>query len=926
MTAKVTDSTIDGPYRGIHPFRYSDRQNFFGRKAPLEELFAKVLLYRLVVLFGDSGAGKSSLVNAGLIPALQQEAFGVERIRVRPIPDQPILVERIASSDDGSEFLPSIFSGEEAGSDASTENLPCSPDSFLAVVRDKSKDSRAVLVFDQFEELFTLFEPREGSDATEMQALQQRLLDAILEMATTATLRAKILICIREDYLGKLQVLATSYPQILDHRVRLSYLSSVEAEQAILCPFGRKKQRTNGSVEEWNPYAAQINKQLADRIVEDLIAVTPGSSASPTQVQIVCRRLWQAYASTKPEIGLDEYNSLDGVKGILEDFLKTELDAIKPPALRPIAVMVFANLVTLSGTRDVVNRDRLRGLVGDRASNEQFSETLEFLEGRRLINTTFERGTYFCEVASEYLIPPIQMEWQEFAVQQERVAAAKAQAEAAEEARKAKKFRRLVYALFCAAAIAISVAIYALVERNEAGKNAEIAELRQRDADAKARLARNKQKEAEANALLAQAKQKEAEAARAEAAGQRRTAESLREDGRNLRLAAQNKDQVIVAASAAADKAVKERDSALQKLQIEEANAKNAADTIAQLKEDEEKIRSDLHDLQQGNKVLEKRNQDLEGNIKDLEKQLLAAGSTGAANHSNAPSDPIPGNITHLPPHFGPEGLALLPSGMIILDENIQTAVNANLGYAGVWQAQLNGFVRLRGFMSERVIDVAAAQFNGQEVILVLMNNESLGGFLKMYSVAGKEMHSWSAPGRWPFTGFAVDKSNVIYLAYSPGDTLTSVIEELNLEGKSTLQYLIELHDTKAIDIGPIAVDVQRNRLLAADHANGVLYQVKLNPKPSTKKLDIEGGLVAPRALALDASGNRLFVAAGKHIWTIQLDENPLQKDDFASAQKFKSVSALAIEPNGKIWVADEDAGTIYLLSSDGQVMRSLSR
>ena len=54
--------SIPGPYRGIHPFRYVDRAYLFGREAITQDLFAEVLLHRLVVFFGDSGAGKSSLV------------------------------------------------------------------------------------------------------------------------------------------------------------------------------------------------------------------------------------------------------------------------------------------------------------------------------------------------------------------------------------------------------------------------------------------------------------------------------------------------------------------------------------------------------------------------------------------------------------------------------------------------------------------------------------------------------------------------------------------------------------------------------------------------------------------------------------------------------------------------------------------------
>ena len=73
---RMTNSDFNCPYRGILSFRYIDKENFFGREKAIQELYAKILLYRVVVLFGESGAGKSSLLNAGLIPALDKEGFG----------------------------------------------------------------------------------------------------------------------------------------------------------------------------------------------------------------------------------------------------------------------------------------------------------------------------------------------------------------------------------------------------------------------------------------------------------------------------------------------------------------------------------------------------------------------------------------------------------------------------------------------------------------------------------------------------------------------------------------------------------------------------------------------------------------------------------------------------------------------------------
>ena len=314
--------------------------------------------------------------------------------------------------------------------------------------------------------------------------------------------------------------LRTVYPRVLDYRIRLQYFSPAEAKIAILGPFGRK----DGGRKQ-NPFVSQLTEGLAEQIVRDLIAASPGEGISPTQVQIVCSRLWREYAVQVPEIGQPEYDSLAGAKGILEGFLESELKGIIPSELRPIAVTILGNLITTLGTRDVVGTDKLRGLVGRYARDDEFAVTLKSLQERRLVNTTFQRGTFFHEVASEYLIPPIQKEIRQLTLERERHEAAEQAATEAvarekelarqrelqqiralaaeqerraeaerlraetereradekarslqEQARRARTLRWLVFALGVMLLLAIGAVVFALRQRTVAVSNAQRAE------------------------------------------------------------------------------------------------------------------------------------------------------------------------------------------------------------------------------------------------------------------------------------------------------------------------------------------------------------------------------------------------------------------------------------------------------------------
>ncbi len=104
-TANATaarQSLPESPYRGIESFRYVDQPIFFARDEETHRLLRYVSVYRGVLFFGESGCGKSSLVNAGFIPEIIAEGFTPDRLRVQPKPGEEIVVERILSSTLGS--------------------------------------------------------------------------------------------------------------------------------------------------------------------------------------------------------------------------------------------------------------------------------------------------------------------------------------------------------------------------------------------------------------------------------------------------------------------------------------------------------------------------------------------------------------------------------------------------------------------------------------------------------------------------------------------------------------------------------------------------------------------------------------------------------------------------------------------------------
>jgi tetratricopeptide (TPR) repeat protein len=231
-------------YPGARPFTDSpeDQQIFFGREADVDRLFERVLASRLLVMFSKSGLGKTSLLMAGLFPKLRKEkALLPVPIRLNaPGTPADIVIEAVkqACQRPGVE----LTSGNTAGVwEFLLSSLIWSGDLLLT----------PLLVFDQFEEIFTLRDSAFRTTlASELGALVSALPPERLRTAEggrsahAARLgehapEVKILLSLREEYLGTLQEVSVHIPGLFQERFRLAPLGENEARVAICGPAER---------------------------------------------------------------------------------------------------------------------------------------------------------------------------------------------------------------------------------------------------------------------------------------------------------------------------------------------------------------------------------------------------------------------------------------------------------------------------------------------------------------------------------------------------------------------------------------------------------------------------------------------------------------------------------------------------------------
>jgi len=234
-------STTDNyRYPGSRPFQDTDldQRLFFGRDDEKQALLHLVLAEDLVVLFAKSGIGKTSLLNAGLLQLLRERSFIPLKIRFNTPQISPLKATYATIEDavrkNGIEYK----SGEKKTlwQYFKTVEFWSAEDMLLT----------PILILDQFEELFTLhpLEKRRAFITQLADLVRGRIPEDLRESSTLEQefpqseipSHVKIIIAMREDFLGQLEEMSREIPDIFFNRFRLLPLKREQAKQAIEKP------------------------------------------------------------------------------------------------------------------------------------------------------------------------------------------------------------------------------------------------------------------------------------------------------------------------------------------------------------------------------------------------------------------------------------------------------------------------------------------------------------------------------------------------------------------------------------------------------------------------------------------------------------------------------------------------------------------
>ena len=396
-------------YPGIRPFSQNQNEIFYGREDDVEALYRLISLQQEVLLYGKSGLGKSSLINAGLIPRMEKNGK-YKCILIRfggytsgsvdsPLKSTKSIIKQVLKEDPKSDL----------------QNILLEDSSLWRVLKDYQIGkgiNNFVLIFDQFEELFTypkefVEEFKEGMSEALFSQIPQRYRDKIeadilanklnpeadILMQLDEPLLIKTLFAIREDKMSLLNELVHHIPNILKNNFQLEALNMKQTEEAILNPAFVNNEAFISPVFDFEDSAIEY--------ITAYLTKNNTQRTEPFQLQILCESIEQKIIRDGSKyVTMDSVRDIDS---IYENYYENQLLLIDEDKRDLARNVIESGLINEEEERRMgLYKRQMRDLYG--VSND----LLEKLINTRLIRAVRDsRGGSVYELCHDSLIQPI---------------------------------------------------------------------------------------------------------------------------------------------------------------------------------------------------------------------------------------------------------------------------------------------------------------------------------------------------------------------------------------------------------------------------------------------------------------------------------------------------------------------------------------
>ncbi len=310
---------IKSPFKFLDSYTSEDRAIFFGRDREITELYRRIFESKILLVYGISGTGKSSLINCGLASRFDDSDW------------LPVNVRR------GSNIIDSL--NEAFNKQALTplkKNLSVA-EKLQSIYLDHFKP--VFFIFDQFEELFIFGSAKEKNNFI-------KLIKEIVESET----QCRIIFILREEFLAEITEFETDLPEIFSNRFRVEKMKRANAIQTVEGPC--------------KVYDIETETGFSEELIDKLCPA--GNELELTFLQIYLDRILRIAAtekqiSEKLLFSKEIIGRAGSVSDLLGQFLEEQIRELDDP---DTAMAILKSFVSIKGTKRQMNESEILDSIG----------------------------------------------------------------------------------------------------------------------------------------------------------------------------------------------------------------------------------------------------------------------------------------------------------------------------------------------------------------------------------------------------------------------------------------------------------------------------------------------------------------------------------------------------------------------------------
>jgi hypothetical protein len=314
------------PYRGLEPFYEDDAPIFFGRDKFADDLLQKVLNYPLVAVVGPSGSGKSSVIQAGLLPRLRRACWPDQTWEAviftpREHPFHSLAKNLLPLYETAKSKTDQIIEARKLGA-ALADREVLLDDPIAAALKAVQTINRLLLVVDQFEELFTLSEER----------YRQPFIESLISTTTPAESSVTVVLTLRADFYSQAISLSRGLSDCIQQGlVNLGPMTEVELRQVIEEP------------------AKHVGLSFESGLVARLLDDVKGQPGNLPLLEFTLKELWQNRQGIT--ITNEQYDAIGTIEGAISQRADAQFERV-PLTEREAVLRAFTRLVRVSAANE----------------------------------------------------------------------------------------------------------------------------------------------------------------------------------------------------------------------------------------------------------------------------------------------------------------------------------------------------------------------------------------------------------------------------------------------------------------------------------------------------------------------------------------------------------------------------------------------